>query len=98
MIDYFLHLVTLIKDYIYQGDVEAEYCPIEEMWDDVLNQPNQGKDFRELREELMNLCMNYDDHMEKLNTRDRISGVKTEGGKLSDPGTKTLFYRKAENE
>ena len=34
-----------IKDQINQGDVEIEYCPKENMWADVLNNPKTRQGF-----------------------------------------------------
>ena len=39
--------------------------------------------------------INYDDVMVKLNTSDKITGVETEGDKVSNPHTKKLYYSKA---
>ena len=45
------------------------------MWADVLNNPKQGKCFREFRGYLMNIDMDYEDDIESKNTSDRIAGV-----------------------
>ena len=55
----------------------------------MLNKPKQGKDFRSFRGELMNVGINYYHDIEKTNTSDRIAGVKVEGDKLSNTGTKS---------
>ena len=48
-----------IKDNIGECWVEMESFPIEEMWEDVLNNPKQGNSFRLLRGKLMNLEKYY---------------------------------------
>ena len=59
------------------------------MWDNLLNKPNQGNPFIEFGGELMNVGINYYHDIEKTNTSDRIAGVKVEGDKLSNTGTKS---------
>ena len=48
------------------------------MWTDALEKPEQGKVFRELRGDLMNVGVDYNDNIEMGNTSDRIEGVVSE--------------------
>ena len=65
---------VLIKNHINKGYVGVEYCPTEKIWDDLLNKPKQGKDFRSFRGELMNVGINYGYNNNKTNTSDYIAG------------------------
>ena len=42
------------------------------MWSDILNKPNQGKDFHIFRCELMNVPEDYDDRAEQSNTHPEL--------------------------
>ena len=54
------------KDKVEEGEVDIRYCPIEQMWSDVPNKPNQGAPFRKDRAILMNTPIDYDDRVELL--------------------------------
>ena len=45
------------------------------MWVDVLNNPKQGKVFKEFIGEVINVEIDYDYEVERKNTSDRIVGV-----------------------
>ena len=70
--------------------MEVEYCPTEEILEDVLNKPNQGNNFIDLRYELMNVVIYYDDDIKISNRSDCIAGMKLKGEKISEYGTKKL--------
>ena len=53
-----------IKDKIHEGEVEVRHCPTEKMWSDILNKPKTGAAFRKDRAMLMNVPVEYDDHVE----------------------------------
>ena len=55
--------------------MEVEYCPTENMREDVCNNSEQGKVLREFRGYLMNFEVDYDNEVERNNTIDRIVGV-----------------------
>jgi hypothetical protein len=49
-----------IKDRIDSGEIRAVHCPTEEMWEDVLTKPLQGKAFRVMRSKQMICCEEYE--------------------------------------
>ena len=51
--------------------------------------------FVEFRVELMSLDINYDDIIKKKNTSYWIPGVEMEGEKISNTGTKNIYYSEA---
>ena len=55
----------LVKDKIDQGELSIEYMPTDQMWSDVNTKPKQGRQFRVLRSELMNVPVDYDDEAER---------------------------------
>ena len=61
----------------------------------MLNKPKQGNSFIEFIEELMNVVIRYDDGIKKNNKSGRIAGVKVEGEKISNNGTKKQSYSEA---
>ena len=52
-----------IKDKIDEGEVEIRHCPTKKMWSDILNKPKTGAAFRKDRAMLMNVPVEYDDHV-----------------------------------
>jgi len=54
-----------IKDIVNDGEVKVLDCPLEEMWADIMTKPMQGTEFREMRAELMNRDVNYEDPPEE---------------------------------
>ena len=42
------------------------------MWSDILNKPNQGKDFCLFRGELINIPEDYDDEVEQINNHPEL--------------------------
>ena len=55
--------------------MEVENFTTEKMLEDVLNNPKQGKVFREFIGDLMNAKVDYDDKEERNNMSDRTAGV-----------------------
>ena len=53
-----------IKDTIEDVELEVQYYPKENMWTDILNNPEQGMKFRKDRSDLMNVPVDYDDKVE----------------------------------
>ena len=53
-----------IKDKVDSEEVNIVDCPAGVMWADVLTKPQQGKDFRKMRAQLMNCAMEYKDEEE----------------------------------
>ena len=37
-------MIFFIKDEVDSGEVEARFVPTDQMWNDVLTKPRQGKD------------------------------------------------------
>ena len=54
-----------IKGHINQGRVGVKYSFIENMWEYVLNNPKQGKVFREFRGDLINFKVDYEEEVKK---------------------------------
>ena len=52
--------------------------PHRKIWVDLLINPKQGKVFSELRGELINTGIDYDENIDRENTSDRIAGVVSE--------------------
>ena len=52
--------------------MEVEYFHIENKWEDVLNNPKQGKVLRELRGNIIIVEVDYDNKVERNNMSDRI--------------------------
>jgi hypothetical protein len=51
-----------IKEKVDYGGIVIEYCPMEQMWTDVINtKPKQGKVFREFRGHMMGIPADYND-------------------------------------
>ena len=50
-----------ITDRVARGDPEIEHSPAERMGGSILNNPLQGRAFREFRAELMKLSVEYED-------------------------------------
>ena len=48
-----------IKDKVDGGEMRILDCPTEEMWADVLTKPLQGMAFKQMRAELMNCSVEY---------------------------------------
>jgi hypothetical protein len=48
-----------IKDRIGDGEIRVIHQPTEEMWEDVLTNPLQGKAFREMQAKLMSCSVDY---------------------------------------
>jgi hypothetical protein len=55
----------LIKDYYDTGEVDLRYCPMGEMWADVLTKPLQGQLFRDMQAFLQNCSRDYDNNLER---------------------------------
>ena len=67
-----------VKDVINRGEMSMEYCPIEEMWSDILTKPLQGRSYRIIKFKLVNMTELYVDTSE--NASEKISkalGVST---------------------
>ena len=58
--------------------MEVKYRPIENVWEDVLNNAKLVNVFKEFRGELMNAKEEYGDKVERENTSDRVAGVISE--------------------
>ena len=72
----------LVKDKIDRGELEVQHCGTKEMWSDVLTKPLQGRAYCEMRSNLMNCPVDYDDDAEREAThRDLLP----EGGWSADP-------------
>ena len=59
------HRFFLVKDLVDRGEIEVKYAPTDVMWSDVLTKPLSGRKFRELRAQLMNCPVDYDDEAER---------------------------------
>ena len=59
------HRYFLIKDKIARGDIELLHEPTDTMWSDAMAKPQQGKLFKRMRAESMNVSENYDDEAER---------------------------------
>ena len=57
-----------IKDKVDSGEAELQRCPTDRMWSDVLTKPKQGSPYRQLRAEVMNVPVDYDDDVEGRDT------------------------------
>ncbi len=54
----------LIKDYYNAGEIDLQYCPTGQMWEDVLTKSLQGQLFRYMWVFLQNYLRDYDDDLE----------------------------------
>ena len=52
---------TEFKDKVNEGEVDIQYCHMDNMWSDVLNKLKQGTSFNKDRSVFMNVPMGYDD-------------------------------------
>ncbi len=50
-----------IKDKVDGGEMRILDCPIKEMWADILTKPLQGMAFKQMRAELMNCLVEYEE-------------------------------------
>ena len=58
-----------ITNHVMQGEVNIAYCQTEKMWSDILTKPLQSAKFQEMRAQLMNCPIDYDEHsIEMVNT------------------------------
>jgi len=57
-----------ICDNIAYTNLEVRYCPTERMWADILTKPKQGGTFCLDCSHLMNIPINYDNDVERINT------------------------------
>ncbi len=48
-----------MKHFYDAGKVDLQYCPMEQMWADVLTKPRQGSEFRKMRAVFMNCPIDY---------------------------------------
>ena len=64
--------IFFIKDTIKNGDIKVENCPIERMWLDILNKPNQGNALHLYRGKLLNVTEDYDNEVERSNTHPNL--------------------------
>ena len=46
---------------VAQGELEIEHCHIERIWANIFTKPLQGKAFRELKAELINCPVDYEE-------------------------------------
>ena len=72
----------LVKDKINRGELEVQHCGTEEMRSDVLTKPLQGRAYCEMRSNLMNCPVDYDDDAERQATH---PDLLPEGGWSIDP-------------
>ena len=63
-----------IKDKIESGEVEVLHCPTKEMRADVNTKPLQGTPFRTMRGHLINVPVDYDNEIERINTFEDLGG------------------------
>ena len=49
-----------VKDCVKNGELEVQYAPTEHIWADINTKPKQGKGFRIMMAELMNIPEDYD--------------------------------------
>ena len=54
-----------IKDKVDEGEMQILDCPTEQMWADVLTKPLQGMEFKQMRAELMNCLVEYEEDEEQ---------------------------------
>ncbi len=47
----------IIKDEVNEKENALKYCPMEEIWADVLTKPKQGQLFRDFQSKLMNISV-----------------------------------------
>ena len=66
------HRYFLIKDLVDKGNIEIMHAPTEEMWSYVLTKPHQGMLSKKMRDLLMNVDVNYNDDLERRNTRPQL--------------------------
>ncbi len=69
-----------IKDRVDDGEIKVLNCPTHKMWADVMKKPLQGMAFKEMRVELMNCLVNYEDpevEMDKDRTKIPVTAPKT---------------------
>jgi len=55
----------LVKDKIDRGELEVQHCGTKDMWLDILTKPLQGRAYSEMRSNLMNCPVDYDDDAER---------------------------------
>ncbi len=69
-----------IKDRVDDREIKVLDCPTHKMWADVMTKPLQGMAFKEMRAELMNCLVNYEDpevEMDKDRTKGPVTAPKT---------------------
>ena len=71
-------VILFINGQTYQGDVDVEYCPTEEMWVNVLNRTKYGEKCRDFNDDIINLGIKYEDGIGKNNTSKCIKEVEVE--------------------
>jgi len=54
-----------IKDKVDEGEMQIFDCPTEQMWADALTKPLQGMVFKQMRAELMNCSVEYEEDEER---------------------------------
>jgi hypothetical protein len=54
-----------VKDCVDRGELTVEHMPTDKMWADINTKPLQGKGFRVMRAQLMNVPEDYDDAVER---------------------------------
>ena len=54
-----------IKDKVDEGEMQLLDCPTEQMWADKLTKPLQGMAFKQMRAELMNCSVEYEEDEEQ---------------------------------
>ena len=57
-----------VKDCVDRGELSIEHMPTDQMWADINTKPLQGKGFRAMRAQLMNVPELYDDEEERRRT------------------------------
>ena len=57
-----------MKDCVDRGELTVEHMSTYQMWADINTKPLQGKGFRVMRSQLMNITENYDDKEERHST------------------------------
>jgi hypothetical protein len=80
--------IFFVKDCVDRGELSIEHMPTDQMWADINTKPLQGKGFRAMLAQLMNVPELYDDEEERRRTPTNLLPPGDSTAPLERPITK----------